>query len=647
MSGLFMSKKIFFAFLISILFVSCNFQNSIGYYYDYWSGTTQTGIEEILTPYTVLSGVQNISAENGFLEISLFVINPRGYDVLSSYDGNNPPRFKLINSNNDTVSEGSVIEQSPTMIKCSFPLDDNYEGQTLFLDGFLSPQNIDSFVTSNSYEELEQSIRQNHPELVYKKKFIQNTPPDPVTNFKVTEDTLLYNGKNLHYFNFYIPNQTLNKNKNCGYLISTYETNEETKKISKIDEEIVYLSDNLNNKNNGKFFYYSKKQENNKQYGYTVKVLGSRKLISDVFSTPNAPGNPGIEEPKIEFSNTTKESDEGDKEVYTINTPVSTKTQLSIIKETGIEYECYLDGVKKNENSFDVNIGEHKLKLVLKKDKFQDTTYEKIIKLQGTLSDDIEFTYGNGGGKKLSETEEYDGNTYKKYQFSYMQSDYLYLLPPEGVKFNSLKVNGTTVNILRLSPDEYYKIETNISKENYKDKNVTLYIKPVIKPIKLTFKNDSGNIRNITYAACNGFDCNDNTFHLRGMMYLNTNLFWYWDQSDSDNYNSVYKNGSFHEIRDTFNYDFSIICTSTKDNLCMSFNKVRRQIGSGNDEQFGSIENQNIPLPFVKKGDPEDGLYGSTSSINRGWICVTKKIVGNHGWWIRVAVYLNAEEVDE
>ena len=328
-----MSKKFFFAFLISILFVSCNFQNSIGYYYDYWSGTTQTGIEEILTPYTVLSGVQNISAEKSFLEISLFVINPRGYDVLSRFDENDPPRFKLIDSNNDTVSEGSVIEKSPTMIKCSFPLEDNYEGQTLFLDGFLSPQNIDSFVTSNSYEDLELSIRQNHPELVYKKKFIQNTPPDPVTNFKVTEDTLLYNGKNLHYFNFYIPNQTLNKNKNCGYLISTYETNEETKKISKIDEEIVYLSDNLNNKNNGKFFYYSKKQENNKQYGYTVKVLGSRKLISDVFSTPNAPGNPGIEEPKIEFSNTTKESDEGDKEVYTINTPVSTKTQLSIIKE--------------------------------------------------------------------------------------------------------------------------------------------------------------------------------------------------------------------------------------------------------------------------------------------------------------------------
>ena len=134
--------------------------------------------------------------------------------------------------------------------------------------------------------------------------------------------------------------------------------------------------------------------------------------------------------------------------------------------------------------------------------------------------------------------------------------------------------------------------------KNYKDKNVTLYIKPVIKPIKLTFKNDSGKIRNITFAACNGFDCKDNTFHLRGMMYLNTNQFWYWDESDSDNYNSVYKNGSFHEIRDTFNYDFSIICKSTKDNLCMSFNKVRRQIGSGDDKQFGPIENQNIPLPL-------------------------------------------------
>lgn len=59
----------------------------------------------------------------------------------------------------------------------------------------------------------ESSLRRQDPDLFYSTSFIQNTPPDSVSNLYVPPDTI--SGK--HYVSFDMPDQSKNKNRNSSY----------------------------------------------------------------------------------------------------------------------------------------------------------------------------------------------------------------------------------------------------------------------------------------------------------------------------------------------------------------------------------------------------------------------------------------------
>ena len=113
-----MLKKVLFIilFISSFIFTSCEyFNNSAADYFEYWLGTVQVGAHEIKTPYKVINGQENISIEkDGQIEIYLYVINPKNYELLAR-EGVIP--FALYDDKNNQIPNFIIdLEKHPDLI---------------------------------------------------------------------------------------------------------------------------------------------------------------------------------------------------------------------------------------------------------------------------------------------------------------------------------------------------------------------------------------------------------------------------------------------------------------------------------------------------------------------------------------------------
>lgn len=606
-------RVIYFFSVIAFLFASCEmFQEPVKEYLEYWTNTIQVSTKEIVSPYVKINGIDNVSAVNNNLEFYLYLINPKKYNF--------EPNFSL-ECEGESLDNSSFVKIDDEKIKITATLNDSQQGKTISLSGYILPENKEGLSDTQ--------LLDSNPELFYSCSFIQNTAPNSVTN--LTESTNKIEGK--FYTIFDIPNQSLNKNKDIKYKIQTYKRDSGTQQLTLIDEEIVSSSDNKNTSNNGKFYYYSDKQEENLGYEYSVTVLGKLNLISDKKSTDPGLGNCSVNDPEFSVDNSTEDSEvHSGYDTYTLNTKGADSTNFIINSKTGVSYKIKLDnGAYQNTDSISIPVGRHTVTIVSEKDRCEPNTYEKKLFIQGQLKDP-EITYQNGYDDG---TESKDGKTYEKMQFSYINYDEL------KVKFANLNGNGSTMKIevnnkapvniennsattLLFDPDEYEDIKITQTKENYKTLVSKKYIKSIIFPVKLTYK-DGENILK--------FYGNVSSSYLRGKIYLftPTQIIWSGPDSGDDNwngYNSISTNTWSQIKHHSGDSQFSQIIYSVSEKVYLKFYKIRGHVkGSGNSDHDFEPETleEEKTLKEIKNFESESS--NKPSGFPEKWVFNTKKYV--------------------
>ncbi len=291
-------QAVIFLFLVTLGCTSCNFGNlfspsydeSAREFFEYWSSTCQFADIQYVSPYTEIDGKPNLSAL-GEIEIDLIVINPKEYALLCKSD-ESYKCFSLKNASGNLSYSGyteNTVDHSKIKIKAN--LTDASEGDTITLTGCLWPKNRTSFSESE--------LAAQSPELFYTAEFIQNTPPDNISNMYVPED--LFSGTNKHYLSFDVPDQSLNRNIGSTYDVNYYLRESDGQLYHK-GGKILSLSDNRQSGSNT-FLYYFDEQEDNLSYEYTVQVLGPRGLKSELYSTDPGLGVHQLVDPTITIEN--------------------------------------------------------------------------------------------------------------------------------------------------------------------------------------------------------------------------------------------------------------------------------------------------------------------------------------------------------
>lgn len=254
-------------------------QESVKEYLEYWTSTIQVVSQEIVSPYIRIGGVDNVSAEKNTLELYIYLINPNQLDFTPEFqlqcDGVNFQNFSQEKISSDTV-------------KITAALDDSQEGKEITLSGYIKPSNKNDYVKDQ--------LKELNPELFYEKTFIQNTPPDAVSNLLVSKDKI----NNKYYVCFNVPNQSKKKNQNISYRINYYLL--ETDGTMKYKGTAKISPEDNKNSDSSKFYYYFDEQEDLLSYDYTVQVVSSNSLTSEVLSTNSNIGICQACEADISFS---------------------------------------------------------------------------------------------------------------------------------------------------------------------------------------------------------------------------------------------------------------------------------------------------------------------------------------------------------
>ncbi|MBQ5400418.1 MAG: hypothetical protein IIU15_04265, partial [Treponema sp.] len=166
------SWKTFFVLLCSVLFASCNFDQPVKQWFDYWTSTCQVGKIEYASENTLLNGETNLYA-NDPVEINLYLVNPQKFKLLQNPAGQKCFTFKDEDGKIIAADHEEIIVD-PTWIKIRADLPDASEGKKITLSGCLWPENRSGFS--------EDQLKTQSPQLFYSASFVQNTPPDNVKN---------------------------------------------------------------------------------------------------------------------------------------------------------------------------------------------------------------------------------------------------------------------------------------------------------------------------------------------------------------------------------------------------------------------------------------------------------------------------------
>ena len=397
----FYKKWIFFIFLTvaSIILFSCDFNTlldpdvdkPVNGYFEYWSQTCQFAKVEYGSENTVINGIVNLAARDR-VQIDVVCINPKEHKLLSR-DGN----CFCLKKGSETVTCTDWMEENirPDLIRITAELSDDYEGEEIFLEGCLWPD--------NRAELGEEQLRESNPELFVSAKFIQNTPPDNVSNLYVPSGVI--NGR--HYVSFEVPDQTLKRNSGSTYELSYY-LREEDGSLTYKGTKMLALEDNKNFPDS-KFIYYFDEQEENLLYEYCVQVYGPHGLKAPVISTAPGLGLHTLLEPEIEFSKEYNQKKDDDGYEYIEVAEESDEVTYCIsAEEPGVELTGTVDGAAFSGNSEgSLACGAHILTATVHMDSCRDITVIKKIMIVRSLRE-AEFEFEPGfNGNTDSEGYEY------------------------------------------------------------------------------------------------------------------------------------------------------------------------------------------------------------------------------------------------
>ena len=397
----FYKKWIFFIFLTvaSIILFSCDFNTlldpdvdkPVNGYFEYWSQTCQFAKVEYGSENTVINGIVNLAARDR-VQIDVVCINPKEHKLLSR-DGN----CFCLKKGSETVICTDWTEENitPDLIRITAELSDDYEGEEIFLEGCLWPD--------NRVELGEEQLREANPELFVSAKFIQNTPPDNVSNLYVPSGVI--DGR--HYVSFEVPDQTLKRNSGSAYELSYY-LREEDGSLTYKGTKMLALEDNKNSPDS-KFIYYFDEQEENLLYEYCVQVYGPRGLKAPVISTAPGLGLHTLLEPEIEFSKEYNQKKDDDGYEYIEVAEESDEVTYCIsAEEPGVELTGTVDGAAFSGNSEgSLACGAHILTATVHMDSCRDITVIKKIMIVRSLRE-AEFEFEPGfNGNTDSEGYEY------------------------------------------------------------------------------------------------------------------------------------------------------------------------------------------------------------------------------------------------
>lgn len=377
-----MNKKfiILFVLFYSLFFTTCNltFDASVKKYIEDCTKTCKVAGIEIMTEHHLLNTGENISAEKP-VEFYIYPINHKNYELLQKPEGV-ASCFKMTYEGSD---ESIALEEKYEngIIKITASLEENMEGKKITLSGCLWPEN---------YKNLpENQLHASHPELFVNETYIQNTPPDYVTNLEGTIN-VLSNSANL---SFKIPEQTKVKNQDAFYDINYYIF-ENGKKVSSNSKEIKLQDGTINDGYLNYTFYFKEGElKSNKQYtiDYTVKVKGFRTLESRVISTNDEFGTTVVKDPSIKFSQSFNGlTDNNNYEYIELNSDSATVT-FQIKSEEGSHIQGTIDGKNFSSNtniynSDNLSKGNHTITITaLKEGSLSSNTITRKIAIVKTL----------------------------------------------------------------------------------------------------------------------------------------------------------------------------------------------------------------------------------------------------------------------
>ncbi|MBP5792610.1 MAG: hypothetical protein J6W46_03075, partial [Spirochaetaceae bacterium] len=395
--------KFFNVFFISSLFLfSC--KEPVREYFEYWSSTCQISGVEYVTPHVMIGGKPNVSAcgdSNNDVVIYLKLINPQQHNTLAKTN----VEFFTLSSRGQIKS---LRQKDFNTIEIIAALNYEDEGETITLSGCLWPDN------RTDYDDVKE-LKKSNPELFYSTSFIQNTPPDQVTDLDNQEESHSYfQQTEKHFVSFTIPDQSKTWNKDAVYEICCYsKTNNSL--IAKIEKPLSELSSYVNGTT---FSYAFDEQQDNLYYNYTVQVKGKNGLKSSIVSTNSALGEKILKPPVIVFTsngnpitpNSQKDNDGFEYlEVESLNdTVVVTITSEQGSKVTG---QINTSPVSAEANTYTKNLTEENntLDITIKQDGCQNVKVIRKIKVVQQLQEpSFEFYKEETFTNKIEKSTDYE-----------------------------------------------------------------------------------------------------------------------------------------------------------------------------------------------------------------------------------------------
>ncbi|MBR5645277.1 MAG: hypothetical protein IKX23_01390 [Treponema sp.] len=384
-----MKKKLVLLFVLfsSLLITACNitFDKSVKKYIEDCTNACKVADIQIMTEHHVLETGENISAEEPVV-FYIYPINHKNYELLQKPEYRGDKCFQMTyEGSGDEIPLEERYEDG--IIKITATLDEKMEGKKINLSGCLWPENFTFLELS------EDELKKRNPDSFVDVSFIQNTPPDYVTDLFVPDGV---SSDHRHYVSFKIPTDGKTKNQNVKFEIKVYD--DKGKQVG--ETATVDINDNkMIDPQTDIFTYYSDKQTENLEYSYTVRVIGQYKLTSKLLATPGGPGNSENVSPTLCFYNNENKlvtaNDEKDSEDYEYieikkeNNLNDEKIRLAVSsKDKKAELTCTVDGIQSNDlNNINLSRGKHTLFVKVHRDKCKDLIIERKINVVRELQE--------------------------------------------------------------------------------------------------------------------------------------------------------------------------------------------------------------------------------------------------------------------
>ena len=329
-------------------------------------------------------------------------------------------------------------------------------------------------------------------------------------------------------------------------------------------------------------------------------------------------------------SSAPEESGYGDYTCYDL--PLTTSgtgnANFEVTSGPGESVSAEIDGSPATESGgkYALSLGPQTVTLTVTKANCTTKTFTKKFYIQGLLSDPTITYTGIHDGTDSS------GNPV--YKFSYLTYDEMQVSVTAGNKGNtvSVKVNGVTkvASGFSLAPDSTYTISVVQSRKYCKttpayERTVAVKIKPITLSMQATKYGELS-------AWIKGFETSD-PFDVRGAIAINGNIIFNYEK----NKYRISQN-CWYTLEDT-DYSYSGTFNSPSDELTISFSNFRRNIGLGNDKQFGNHSKSNT-LSNCKYGKNN----GSESDAGSNWTFIVDTIHGSSDGHVRPRVKFTARE---